>query len=66
MKHLTTIFMALCICALTLTAQQIEYVDDEECGCELVYVDGIQTTTDGELYGFRLGSTASVWPTARS
>lgn len=34
-------------------AQKIVYVDDEECGCELVFVDGIQTTTDGYLYGFR-------------
>lgn len=62
MKHLTTIFMALCLCALTLTAQQIEYVDDEECGCELVYVDGIQTTTDGELYGFRLADGTVIAP----
>lgn len=34
-------------------AQNIEYREDKECGCELVFVDGIQTTSDGEFFGFR-------------
>ena len=39
----------------TLHAQEekVEYVDDEECGCELVFIDGIQTTQDGERFGFK-------------
>lgn len=33
--------------------ESVVYVDDEACGCELVFIDGIQTTTDGEHYGFK-------------
>ena len=33
--------------------EPVVYVDDESCGCELVFIDGIQTTTDGERYGFK-------------
>lgn len=33
--------------------EKIEYVDDESCGCELVFIDGIQTTQDGEYFGFK-------------
>ena len=53
MKHL--ILFSLCFFALTaLNAQEkVEYVDDEECGCELVFIDGIQTTQDGERFGFK-------------
>ena len=36
-----------------LTAQDVKVVTDEECGCDLIYVDGIQTTRSDELYGFR-------------
>lgn len=51
----------LCTCAVSLfafhlspaAAQQVEYVDDEECGCSLVFVDGIQTTQDGDRFGFK-------------
>lgn len=44
-------------------AQNIEYVNDEECGCELVYIDGIQTTRDGDLFGFkRYDGTVIVEP----
>lgn len=41
-----------CTCPIA-SAQTVEYVDDEECGCSLVFVDGIQTTTDGHLFGFK-------------
>ena len=51
----------LCTCAVSVfafhfspaAAQQVEYVDDEECGCSLVFVDGIQTTQDGDRFGFK-------------
>lgn len=37
-----------------LAAQEdVVVVDDEECGCELVFVDGIQTTQDGDFFGFK-------------
>lgn len=46
-----TLFVAL---AFAAASQTTEYVDDEECGCELFFVDGIQTTRDGDLHGFKL------------
>ena len=35
------------------SAQDVKVVTDEECGCDIFYVDGIETTRDGDLYGFR-------------
>ena len=52
MKHLGLLFL-LTLLSAGIQAQQVEYVDDEACGCELVFVDGIQTTTDGSLFGFK-------------
>ena len=50
-------FLIISFCLLAwagLKAQEkVEYVDDEECGCELVFIDGIQTTQDGERFGFK-------------
>lgn len=43
-------------------AQTVEYVDDEDCGCSLVFVDGIQTTSEGELFGFRLADGTVIAP----
>ncbi|MCQ2299631.1 MAG: WG repeat-containing protein [Bacteroidales bacterium] len=34
--------------------EEIAVVDDEDCGCELVFVDGIQTTRKGDKFGFKL------------
>lgn len=34
--------------------EEIVVVDDEDCGCELFFVDGIQTTRKGDLFGFKL------------
>ena len=31
----------------------VKYIDDEECGCELVFIDGIQTTQNGDRFGFK-------------
>lgn len=33
--------------------QEVKVDYDEQCGCDIFYVDGIETTRDGELYGFR-------------
>lgn len=33
--------------------KKIAIVDDEECGCELVFIDGIQTTERDGLFGFK-------------
>lgn len=34
-------------------AQTITYATDTACGCDIFFVDGIQTTKEGNLYGFR-------------
>lgn len=53
MKH-TLLLLILLLATLPLRAQEkIEYLDDEECGCELVFIDGIQTTQDGDRFGFK-------------
>lgn len=53
-------WMLLCYTILfifTLQAQEKKqnkkYVDDEACGCELVFIDGIQTTHRNGLFGFK-------------
>ena len=51
--HAAALLAALLLLPHVAHAQHIDYVDDEECGCELVFIDGIQTTTDGERYGFK-------------
>lgn len=47
--------LLLCSSLLAVCAQEedVVVVDDEECGCELVFVDGIQTTQNGDLFGFK-------------
>ena len=35
------------------TAEPVTIVDDEECGCELVFIDGIQTIERDGLFGFK-------------
>ncbi len=34
-------------------SQKVTVVDDESCGCELVFIDGIQTTEKDGLFGFK-------------
>lgn len=36
-----------------LQAQEVKVDYDEQCGCDIFYVDGIETTRDGDRYGFR-------------
>lgn len=40
----------------------IVIVDDEECGCELVFINGIQTTQDNGLYGFKRADGTVIAP----
>ena len=40
-------------CAFAQQEEDVVVVDDEECGCELVFIDGIQTTQDGDYFGFK-------------
>ena len=43
-------------------AQNITYDTDTACGCDIVYVDGIQTTREGDLYGFRRSDGRVIFP----
>ena len=55
MKHLL-LFLTLSLAfipAVSAQEDKVEYVDDEACGCELVFIDGIQTTQDGDRFGFK-------------
>lgn len=61
MKNLLAILAFILLLAPT-TAQNVEFVDDEECGCELKYVDGIQTTSENGLFGFRLADGTQIAP----
>ena len=46
-------YLLLLSCAFAQQEEDIVVVDDEECGCELVFVDGIQTTQSGDYFGFK-------------
>ena len=57
------LIIPILLLAITLHAQEkVEYIDDEECGCELVFIDGIQTTQDGELFGFKREDGSVIVP----
>lgn len=56
MKRLT--LLTAILLARPVAAQDIRYETDEQCGCDILYVDGIETTketdSDGTVrYGFR-------------
>ncbi len=42
--------------------QRKTIVDDEDCGCELVFIDGIQTTQRNGLFGFKLEDGTEIVP----
>ena len=43
-------------------AQGTRYETDSTCGCDILYVDGIQTTRDGDLYGFQRDDGTVIAP----
>ena len=43
-------------------AQKVKIIEDEKCGCDIVLVDGIETTREGGLYGFRLEDGTVIVP----
>lgn len=49
---LSLLFLFLSLFSIT-QAQNITYATDTACGCDIQYVDGIETTRNGDLYGFR-------------
>ena len=51
--------------AMPVSAQQpedVRVVDDEACGCELFYVDGIQTTQKDGKFGFKRADGTVIVP----
>ncbi len=46
-------FIAVPVWSQNKTDDDIVVVDDEECGCELFFVNGIQTIEDNGLFGFK-------------
>lgn len=64
-KYFILLAFALLASFSHLSAQEegkVEYVDDESCGCELVFIDGIQTTQDGNLFGFKRADGTIIVP----
>lgn len=51
-KTIPLLIILLCS-TFGLAQERVEYVDDESCGCELVFIDGIQTTQAGDRFGFK-------------
>ncbi len=61
MKRL--LFFLLMLSALSASAQDsVVYAEDESCGCEVVFVDGIQTTQEGDFYGFKRADGTVIAP----
>lgn len=57
MKKIPFLFMLMLATGVVAQSPQNQVeriVDDEECGCELFFVDGIQTTQRNGLFGFKL------------
>lgn len=61
MKHAHTLLILLMLVA-PLRAQDVRYNYDEQCGCDILFVDGIETTRDGKRYGFRLEDGTQIVP----
>lgn len=63
MKHraitLTLMLLALPLASL---AQEVKILEDEKCGCDIFLVDGIETTREGDRYGFRLEDGTVIVP----
>ena len=45
-----------------VAAQSTRYETDSTCGCDILYVDGIQTTREGDRYGFKRDDGTVVAP----
>lgn len=45
-----------------IRAQNTRYETDATCGCDILYVDGIQTTREGDRYGFKRDDGTVVAP----
>lgn len=62
LKHSAPFLLFLFFSAALCAQESIEYAEDTSCGCEVVFVDGIQTTQEGEYYGFRRADGKLIAP----
>ena len=63
MKKIVIIVAIVAIGAIqSVTAQTTRYETDSTCGCDILYIDGIQTTRDGVRYGFKRDDGSVVAP----
>ena len=62
MKKIHLILFLLLLAGTVGAQEKVEYVDDEACGCELVFINGIQTTQDGERFGFKREDGTIITP----
>ncbi|MBQ5975757.1 MAG: WG repeat-containing protein [Bacteroidales bacterium] len=53
MKKTLLLIATLLLAHAAWSQEDVKYVDDEECGCELVFINGIQTTQSGDRFGFK-------------
>ncbi len=53
MKRICLISVLLSLLPWVMQAQEVRILEDESCGCDIVLVDGIETTREGDRYGFR-------------
>lgn len=53
MKVFRLILAILCLLPSVVQAQEVRILEDESCGCDIVLVDGIETTRGEGRYGFR-------------
>ena len=56
------LFLLLSLMSVATRAQEGRYDYDEECGCDIFYIDGIETTRDGDRYGFRRDDGTVIAP----
>ncbi len=42
--------------------QEVRMDYDEQCGCDIMFVDGVETTREGDRYGFRLEDGTQIVP----
>lgn len=48
--------------SLPIAAQEVKMSYDEKCGCDIMFIDGIETTREGDRYGFRLEDGTQIVP----
>lgn len=61
-RYVITLCLVLFALPLASIAQEVKVLEDEKCGCDIFLVDGIETTRDGDRYGFRYEDGTVIVP----